>query len=554
MREQVTEVLDAGARVIHIDVMDGHFVPVITFGPKMVADLADLIHEHGAFADVHLMIEQPERHVAQFAEAGADSMTVHVEVSPHLHHTLQQIHELGCRAGVTLCPATPIDAITEAARYADVLLCMSVNPGWGGQAFIPATLDRLPRMRELAAAREGVAVEVDGGVHTPTIADVYRAGANVLVSGSGIFSAPSPGEAFTALTELVTAAGAPSWARPERQRPPLSRALPRARRARCPHRGAQPDGRQRDRGATAGSWGRAGTCARESPTPRPWRSRRRAKRPRGATAYVSLEPCSHHGRTPPCADALIAAGVARVVVAAVDPRSAGRTVAGIERLRAAGIAVASVADGELELRARRQNAGVSHARPARPSLRDLQGGGERRRPHGSGVGRADVDLVSREPRAGARAARAQSARWRSASARCSPTTPISPPAIWIRPPSASRCGSCSTARAGCRPVRAWPTTDSPPDPGARASPTRRSLRRSRTLGDRGVAWLLLEGGATLATAFFDAGLIDRMLVFTAPIELGPGPGMFTRPIDLPTPLTSRRVGPDILTEIELREP
>ncbi len=212
MREQVTEVLDAGARVIHVDVMDGHFVPVITFGPKMLADISDLIHERGGFADVHLMIEQPERHLAQFAAAGADSMTVHVETCPHLHYTLQQIHELGCRAGVTLNPATPVDAIAEAARYADVLLCMSVNPGWGGQAFIPATLDRLPRMRALADAREGVAVEVDGGVHKPTIVSVHDAGANILVSGSGIFSAPSPGEAFTELTELVAAAGVPSWA------------------------------------------------------------------------------------------------------------------------------------------------------------------------------------------------------------------------------------------------------------------------------------------------------------------------------------------------------
>ena len=121
-------------------------MPVITFGPKMLADIAELIHDHGAIADVHLMIEQPERHLDQFADAGADSITVHVETCPHLHHTLQQIHELGCRAGVTLNPATPVAAAAEAARYADVLLCMSVNPGWGGQAFIPATLERLPQM------------------------------------------------------------------------------------------------------------------------------------------------------------------------------------------------------------------------------------------------------------------------------------------------------------------------------------------------------------------------------------------------------------------------
>jgi ribulose-phosphate 3-epimerase len=208
VREQVSEVMDAGARVIHVDVMDGHFVPVITFGPKMLADVAGVIHDHDGFADVHLMIEQPERHLAQFAEAGADSITVHVETCPHLHYTLQMIHDLGCRAGVTLNPGTPVEAIAEAARYADVLLCMSVNPGWGGQKFIPATLDRLPRMRALAAAREGVAVEVDGGIHEGTIAAAREAGANILVAGSAIFGAASPADAYRGLVDRVAVAGA----------------------------------------------------------------------------------------------------------------------------------------------------------------------------------------------------------------------------------------------------------------------------------------------------------------------------------------------------------
>ena len=138
--------LEAGARVINIDVMAGHFVPVITFGPKMVADIADLIHEHDGFADVHLMIEQPERHLAQFAEAGADSITVHVETCPHLHHTLHEIRDLGCRAGVTLTPGTPVEALSEAARYADVLLCMTVNPGRRAPAFLPPPPARLPTL------------------------------------------------------------------------------------------------------------------------------------------------------------------------------------------------------------------------------------------------------------------------------------------------------------------------------------------------------------------------------------------------------------------------
>jgi ribulose-phosphate 3-epimerase len=210
MREQVDEVMEAGARVIHIDVMDGHFVPVITFGPKMVADLADLIHSHDGFADVHLMIDQPELHLEQFAAAGADSVTVHVEACPHLHHTVHMIKELGMRAGVTLNPATPVAAVAEAARYADVLLCMSVNPGWGGQDFIPATIDRLPELRALA--RDGVAVEVDGGVNRGTIAGVYRAGANILVAGSAIFSAAHPAESYAELAAIVAASDVPAWA------------------------------------------------------------------------------------------------------------------------------------------------------------------------------------------------------------------------------------------------------------------------------------------------------------------------------------------------------
>ena len=154
-RSQVVELLDAGARGFHVDVMDGHFVPVITFGPRVVSSFADLVHERGGTIDVHLMIEQPERQLAEFAKAGADSCTVHVETCPHLHQTLALIHELGMTAGATLNPATPTAALREAAREADVLLCMSVDPGWGGQRFIEASIERLGELRGDAAAGHG---------------------------------------------------------------------------------------------------------------------------------------------------------------------------------------------------------------------------------------------------------------------------------------------------------------------------------------------------------------------------------------------------------------
>ena len=200
-RSQVTELLDAGARAFHVDVMDGHFVPVITFGPRVVSSFADLIHERGGTIDVHLMIEEPERQLAEFAKAGADSCTVHVETCPHLHHTLGMIHELGMTAGVTLNPSTPTAAVAEAALEADVLLCMSVNPGWGGQKFIESSSRRLGELK--AMLRPGMGLEIDGGVGPATIERCRAAGANLMVAGSAIYDQPSPGEAWRALVALA---------------------------------------------------------------------------------------------------------------------------------------------------------------------------------------------------------------------------------------------------------------------------------------------------------------------------------------------------------------
>jgi ribulose-phosphate 3-epimerase len=201
--EQVEAVVEAGARVIHVDVMDGHFVPPITMGPIVVEALRERVHAKGALLDVHLMIDRPERHVDAFAQAGADSITGHFEATPHVHYTVQQIKERGCLAGVAITPSTPAEVVVELLDDLDLVLCMSVNPGWGGQPFIAHTADKVARLRALLPER--IRLEVDGGVHTGTARTVVDAGADLLVAGSGVFGADDPPAAYR---ELAAAAGA----------------------------------------------------------------------------------------------------------------------------------------------------------------------------------------------------------------------------------------------------------------------------------------------------------------------------------------------------------
>jgi ribulose-phosphate 3-epimerase len=204
LRSQVGEVLGAGARVIHVDVMDGHFVPQITFGAVAVAAIADAVHDAGGIIDVHMMVDRPENHIADIAKAGADSITIHVEATPHVHYTLQAIRAAGCTAGAALCPATPAEMLTDVAgEVLDLALCMSVNPGWGGQSFIGNSLDKLHRLRRMLP--DEVGVQVDGGVNDDTAGAVVRAGANLLVAGSAVFGSDDPAATYVALAEAAGA-------------------------------------------------------------------------------------------------------------------------------------------------------------------------------------------------------------------------------------------------------------------------------------------------------------------------------------------------------------
>jgi ribulose-phosphate 3-epimerase len=199
--EQVDAVMQAGARVIHVDVMDGHFVPPITIGDLVARSIQEQVHDAGGIVDVHLMIERPEHQIAAFADAGADVITIHQEATPHVHYALKAVREAGCLAGLAICPGTSAGVVHEVAHDIDVLLCMTVNPGWGGQPFIEHSIEKIERLKRLLPPE--VPIEVDGGIDADTAPRCAAAGASMFVAGSAVFGAPDPGTAYEEIERSV---------------------------------------------------------------------------------------------------------------------------------------------------------------------------------------------------------------------------------------------------------------------------------------------------------------------------------------------------------------
>ncbi len=202
--DEIASVEAAGVSMVHVDVMDGHFVPNISIGVPVVASLRKATQ---LLLDVHLMIENPERYIEAFARAGADTLLIHQEATPHLDRALAMAREEGCTAGVVINPATPVESLSEVLAQVGQVLVMSVNPGYGGQTFIPHSLEKIRQLRDLRTRhRYNYRIEVDGGVGPENVADLVRAGAEILVAGTSVFQTPNPAEAVRRLQQIATGA------------------------------------------------------------------------------------------------------------------------------------------------------------------------------------------------------------------------------------------------------------------------------------------------------------------------------------------------------------
>ena len=202
LAEEIAAVKAGGAKMLHLDVMDGHFVPNITIGLPVVKSIRKAT---GLVIDTHLMISEPGRYAVEFVKAGADMVSVHVEADQHLHRTLTAIREAGAKAGVAINPATPIEVLTEALPYSDFILLMSVNPGFGGQSFIPTMVDKLRRLKEMIAfSGLPVRIEIDGGIDESNIGEIVKTGAEMIVAGSAVFGRGDPTAAVKGLIDKGT--------------------------------------------------------------------------------------------------------------------------------------------------------------------------------------------------------------------------------------------------------------------------------------------------------------------------------------------------------------
>jgi ribulose-phosphate 3-epimerase len=199
--EQIEALLDAGARVFHFDVGDGHFVPPVTIGPVVLRSIAPLVHERGGVLDCHLMVDDPVHHFQEIAESGGDSVTFHVEVAANAGAAIEAARGLGLGVGVACNPGTPVERLADAARQADLALCMSIEPGYSGQAFMPEAPPRIRRLRELLPG--AVHVQVDGGIGAETVRTAREAGANLLVAGTAVFGSDDIGAAYRELAAAV---------------------------------------------------------------------------------------------------------------------------------------------------------------------------------------------------------------------------------------------------------------------------------------------------------------------------------------------------------------